>query len=192
MNSKLINVLVFVAGAAIGSAVTWKLIKTKYERIANEEIESVRDVYRKKRASAIKEEVSEGLKNGTMSISDARKAYAYANKIIDDEDYISDEEKEDDLMIDKPRVISPEEFGEEPDYATVTLYYYNDGILANTFDEAIDDIDAVVGEESLKHFGEYEDDSVFVRDDLIQTDYEILLDSRNFSDVIEGIERDDE
>ena len=39
------NVLIFAAGAAIGSAVTWKLIKTKYEQIANEEIESVKEFF---------------------------------------------------------------------------------------------------------------------------------------------------
>ena len=33
---------IFVAGAAVGSAVTWKLFKSKYEQIANEEIEEMR------------------------------------------------------------------------------------------------------------------------------------------------------
>ena len=45
MNCKFINVLMFAAGAAIGSAVTWKVVKTKYERIAQEEIESVKEAY---------------------------------------------------------------------------------------------------------------------------------------------------
>ena len=43
MKCKFINVLVFAAGAAIGSAVTWKVVKTKYERFAQEEIESVKE-----------------------------------------------------------------------------------------------------------------------------------------------------
>ena len=41
MNHKVANVLAFVAGAVIGSAITWKFVKTKYERIAQEEIDSV-------------------------------------------------------------------------------------------------------------------------------------------------------
>lgn len=45
MNKKLLSVLMFAVGAAIGSAVTWKVIKTKYEQIADEEIESVREEY---------------------------------------------------------------------------------------------------------------------------------------------------
>ena len=45
-------------------------------------------------------------------------------------------------------------------------------------------MDNVVGLESLAHFGEYEDDSVFVRNDRLKCDYEILLDQRTCSDVI--------
>ena len=36
MNNKLINAIIFVAGAAIGSAITWKIVKTKYEQIAKD------------------------------------------------------------------------------------------------------------------------------------------------------------
>ena len=46
MNKKLLTVLVFTVGAAIGSAVTWKLVKIKYEQIADDEIASVRDEYK--------------------------------------------------------------------------------------------------------------------------------------------------
>ena len=45
MNETMGKILIFVTGAAIGSAVTWKLVKTKYEQIAQAEIESVKEVY---------------------------------------------------------------------------------------------------------------------------------------------------
>ncbi len=35
----------------------------------------------------------------------------------------------------------------------------------------------------MEHFGEYEDDSVFVRNEENMCDYEILLDQRNFSEL---------
>ena len=48
MNCGILNkILIFSVGAAIGSVITWKLVKTKYERIAQEEIDSVKDVYSK-------------------------------------------------------------------------------------------------------------------------------------------------
>ena len=85
--------------------------------------------------------------------------------------------------MDEPYVISPEEFDENEDYNTVSLTYYADGVLTDERDNVIVDVDSIVGEDSLNHFGEYEDDSVFVRNDELQTDYEILLDTRNYGDI---------
>lgn len=45
MNRKIFNILLFTVGAAIGSAVTWKVVKTKYEQIVQEEIDSVKEEY---------------------------------------------------------------------------------------------------------------------------------------------------
>ena len=42
------KILIFAAGVAIGSAVTWKLIKDKYKKLADEEIASVKEVWNKK------------------------------------------------------------------------------------------------------------------------------------------------
>ena len=45
MNDTLSKVLIFVAGAAVGSVVTWRLVETKYKKIADEEIKSVKEVF---------------------------------------------------------------------------------------------------------------------------------------------------
>ena len=84
----------------------------------------------------------------------------------------------------KPYVISPEEFDTKDGYKTVSLSYYADGVLADDYDEVVEDVEKMVGKESLNHFGEYEDDSVFVRNDRMRTDFEILRDLRNYSDVV--------
>ena len=49
--------------------------------------------------------------------------------------------------------------------------------------QIIYNIEETVGD-ALEHFGEYEDDSVFVRNEENMCDYEILLDQRTYSDVI--------
>ena len=90
--------------------------------------------------------------------------------------------------MNKPYVISPEEFG-EADYNIVSLNYYADGVLANDFDEVVDDVENTVGEDFEEHFGDYEEDSVFVRNDELGLDYEILRDMRNFSDVVKNHSR---
>lgn len=95
-------------------------------------------------------------------------------------------------METNPYIIRPEEFGEDNDYETVSLTYYDDGVLTDEYDEILEDedVEEQVGKESLKHFGEYEDDSVFVRNDALQTDYEILLDHRKYYDVNPSKQRD--
>lgn len=41
----------------------------------------------------------------------------------------------------------------------------------------------MVGLDYYTHFGEYEDDSVYIRNDAMKCDFEILADNRKFSDV---------
>jgi hypothetical protein len=99
-------------------------------------------------------------------------------------DFSPEEVKEEPMSVDKPYVIAPEEFGDLDDYETISLTYYADQILADDNDVIVDDIEDVVGFDSLNSFGEYEDDSVFVRNDRLKCDYEILLDQRKYSSVI--------
>ena len=42
MKSSLSNLIMFTAGAAIGSVATWYFVKSKYEQIAQEEIEQAK------------------------------------------------------------------------------------------------------------------------------------------------------
>ena len=66
-----------------------------------------------------------------------------------------------------------------------SLTYTADGVLLDDMNEIVDDIEEVVGEDSLEHFGEYEDDPVYVRNDAKKCDYEILLDQRNYQEIFE-------
>ena len=45
--NKTVNFMIFVVGAAVGSIVTWRYIDKKYEQIAQEEIDSVNEVFAK-------------------------------------------------------------------------------------------------------------------------------------------------
>lgn len=193
MNGKLNNVFAFAVGALIGSAVTWKLMKTKYESLVQEEgdaedsttlewshigepIGNVEEV----------EETDEGVRfSATISKPDI---FAYAAKVdgLGYSDY-SNIKKGGASTMDKPKpyVIPPEEFGEN-EYETVSLTFYADKILTDDDNIPVEDIDNVVGHDSLTTFGRYEDDSVFVRNDYLQKDFEILLDPRKYLDIIKG------
>ena len=181
MNNTLSNIVIFTAGAIIGSVVTWKLVKTKYEQIAQEEIDEVREYYAKKVDEFTHKEESEDTAEVKPKIT--KEEYTEYANVINDLGYANITEEEVNKM-GKPYVITPEEYGDLDDYDLVSLTYYADGYLTDEQDNLIEDVDNVVGVDSLTHFGEYEDDSVFVRNDSCTTDYEILLDERNYLDVI--------
>ena len=43
------KLFIFIVGAAVGSIVTWKLVKDKYEKIADDAIEDVKRVFSKRK-----------------------------------------------------------------------------------------------------------------------------------------------
>ena len=86
---------------------------------------------------------------------------------------------------DKPYEITPQEFNEIEGYEVISLrYYVQDNTLADDNDELVDDIDSIVGEENLQKFGHYEDDCVYVRNDRMKCDYEILLDYGSYEENV--------
>lgn len=177
----------FTAGAIVGSVATWKFAKKKYEQIAQEEIDSVKAAFSKKvREEKIEPETKEP-EEETVSVAD------YAKKLKENgyTNYSSSEKRrEEDAVKEEartntkaPYVIPPENFGEFEDYDQISLTYYADHILTEG-DDLIEDVEGAVGFESLTHFGEYEDDSVYVRNDRLRVDYEILKDERTYSEVL--------
>jgi hypothetical protein len=100
------------------------------------------------------------------------------------------EEGVNDVENDEVYVISPDVYGDMDGYDTENLTYYADKVLAYDDGEIVKNVDELIREESLTHFGEFEDDSVFVRNEKLKTDYEILLDVRKYSEVSHLIDED--
>lgn len=192
MKEYISKALIFLTGIAVGAAISWKYAETKYKKIAEEEIKSVKETF-ENRLKNVKR--LEDVAKSVIDISEKEKQQKEVDlkeytDIIKHEEYvqtdqadISKDVKEGKIMADRPYIISPEEFGENPYYDTISLTYYSDKVLTDEDDIEIEDVDGLIGEDSLNHFGEYEDDSVFVRNDELQTDYEILLDERAYYDI---------
>lgn len=205
MNSKLLSFLAFVMGASVGSLATWKFVEKKYKQIAQEEIDSVKETYAKMRKDDLEAKQADLEEAKAKLHSDASEKVetpeVKPEEVKEYEDVIARHnytsysnninEKGGDVMTDRPYIIPPEDFGDYPDYETISLTYYNDKVLTDEYNEIVDDIDDLIGEDSLNHFGEYEDDSVFVRNDALKVDYEILLDSANYSDIAPQNQVDD-
>lgn len=169
------NVLIFIGGATVGSLVTWKFLEKKYIDLANEEIDSVVERFKEKEKK-IKTQVEN------------KKEF---NNIVNEEHYTSEEKvvseeiknMEDKLINNKTtdiQLIDPNEFGNMPKYDTKSWTFWNNDILTDEVDMIIENSDQIIGD-ALDHFDDYEDgDGVYVRNNKLKCDYEILKSEKDF------------
>ena len=196
MNCKFTNVLVFAVGAAIGSAVTYAVMKPKYERMIQEEVDAFKNDFVEcmTEMQAASEEESE-------EEDEARPSQINWDELedLDEEEFDPEDEALEEYaelvkqytneeggavtVAKNPYVISPFDFGEIDGYSRISLTYYADGVLEDDDQEVVTDIDELIGVGSLNTFGEYEDDSVFVRNERLRTDFEILKDYRTYAEA---------
>ena len=187
MNRKLSNVLLFTAGVAVGSLVTWRYFKSKYE-VVEDEIEE-----KTEEAEGESEEDDPEVLESKMSYKKPPlKEYV---KMVESNGYTPKthvEEVEEEIAngewgdkdVYEPFIIRPDEYGELHAYETLSLNYYADGVLTDELDNPIEDVESLVPADFADHFGEYDDNAVFVRNDNLECDYEILRDLRKFTDVV--------
>lgn len=198
MNITWNKVLWFAAGVAVGAVATNHFFKTKYERLYQEDVESVKRAFSTPQQSEPVEGDTESDIDDVLTNDPTPEEVEAYNEIITAQGYSSEPIVPDDSIgkevegVRRPYVISPAEFDTEDDYGVYSLTYYADGVLTDEQDNPIEDVDDMVGRDSLNHFGEYEDDSVHVRNERLQCDFEILRDLRNYSDVFRNGPRPDE
>lgn len=192
MNDKLSSVIIFCGGVFIGGFLTWDFFKTKYEKIADEEIASVKETFEHREPRPDKNyNVEEALKGNDTYINVSPGVAERVIQIIDSNGYrnysntaIETDKKGGtaDMELKQPYVITPEQYEDNVDYTKVSLTWYNDEVLEDDWGNVLDP-DDVIGSDALKTFGQYEKDSVFVRDDDEQIDYEVLLDTRSYKET---------
>jgi hypothetical protein len=197
--NKLGTVIAFLAGTAIGGMAAWRVANERYAKISEEDILSVKEAFRN-REQKLKDEIEE-LKSKlevTECLEEEEKVPSTILSTNEHQDkgdineyvrmvnrtkyaHTSVPQKED-HSVEAPYVISPEEFGEMDGYTQISLTYFeDDDILSDENGVIIDDPEEIVGD-ALNHFGDYEEDSVFVRSDPKRCDYEILKDLRSYAE----------
>lgn len=207
----LAKAFIFVAGATIGSAVTWKVLKNKYEQITQEEIKSVKEEYsrlsklmrmeidacRRVTEAHTEDEVtdSDDSIDDNNDFSEPENNQVEYHKLTSKYRGTPDESEnneegdgdgigDDDLpFINGPYVISPDEFASSPPgYSACPIDYYKDGILADGWGVKLN-IEETIGEDAINHFGDYVDDVVHVRNERTQIDYEVTRDPRTYKEA---------
>ena len=198
MNVTWNKVLWFAAGVAVGAVATNNFFKTKYERLYQEDVESVKRAFSAPQQSEPVEGDTEGDTEEVLASEPTPEEVEAYNEIITAQGYSTAPIIPDDSIgkevkgVKRPYVISPAEFDTEDDYEVYSLTYYADGVLTDEQNNPIENVDDMVGRDALNHFGEYSDDSVHVRNERMMCDFEILRDLSNYSDVFRNGPRPDE
>lgn len=172
----LTKILLFTAGAGIGSAVTYKILTTKYDKLIQEEIDSVKESF--SRGDHVEsDEDNDDDDNEIETINDIINQNGY---VTESSDKVVKEE-EDGKEMKEPYVISPDEFGDS-DYPVISLWYYTDGIVTNDAGKIIANVEELIGSDFASHFDEYEDDpdTVYVQNDEQGIVYEVMKEYQAF------------
>lgn len=203
----LIYVAVFAAGAAIGSAITWKYVKDKYERIMQEDFEQRRydgnkndseesnDISEDEPTEEVerKEEVDLSNYNSLASNykgDDPQKTnYTAYTRKEKQYPYLAERDRQrleaDNVDIESIESIIPDEFGEYMSYEQITLIQYADGVMADEDDNIITNPEELLGDDYEDHFGENDDpDTCYFRNHKIKAEYEVIRDDRRFEEVV--------
>ena len=207
------TILIVIASAGISGSAGYFIAKKKYEKKADEEIESVKKAfnehlneltksgekidipmtrngyskYSKKKSSekkTKKESDREPLPTDPVVVDnyiDYSAPYRTSSKNVKTEKKFVEDEKGA-ASNDEPYIISPDDFMASS-YESSTLLYYADGVLADSDNNVISSYIGLIGPKALNSFGQYQEDTVFVRNDKLKTDFEIILDTREFSKI---------
>ena len=183
-------ILAFSAGGAIGATVAYKLLEEKYERIAQEKIKSIKEAYTVPRI--IEDETNMPVED----IPESNNAIEHQTIV---QEYISDDPSQpvpqytdyttmatkpvEFVDDDEPYVIEPITAGDD-DYEITTYTLYGDGVLADEMNMPVEDISGTVGRDYAEHFGEYDDEAVYIRNDRLRTDFEVLREGRTYAELM--------
>lgn len=94
-----------------------------------------------------------------------------------------------------PYLVSSEEwYLTEQQYAKTTLTYYQGSkTLADDKQSILPNMKYLIGEDAVNHFGYDKDNpqTVFVRNDKLKADFEVILDVRTYNEAVFGIDPED-
>jgi hypothetical protein len=210
----IIAIASLAAGSVIGYFTATTVLRAKYEEELRVQIEKTKEFYAKleekkqfqtpgEAADAlIPEEAKKTLADAVTAMTNYRGEKPPDRKKVVEEmienifshetvtTEITDDEKD---LRDRrtPYILEKDEYLEsDSDFNQTTVTYYaGDETLADERDDIIEDIDKVVGLANLQRFGHGSGDPrvLYVRNELLEIDYEILLHEDKYKDLVAGM-----
>lgn len=173
------DLVMFLFGGGAGAALTYFLMKDKVQK----ELDILHDEFKERteKEELKKEEEAPKIKQDDEDILQAAKVLAKERY-----EYKTDP----DLNVSVPHVIPLDEFATLDGYGTRSLTYYEDGVVTDENDDPIDEPSKIIGDDYISRFKVADADVVYVRNDLLENDYEIVRcpDPYSYDDVDEMLE----
>lgn len=205
-----------IVSLAAGSATTYFLIKkqleAKYEQLAAKEIAEAKQfyaaLYKREEFSSplvvasellgdVKPDLKDVVDNDILKAAVALRSYQGSEPVgnsarnVFDHDGGPDDNLPDPADQDVPYVIKQSTYMEnDVGHTQCTLTYFaGDQTLVDEREQIVDDVDDMVGEDNLERFGQKSKDPnvVYVRNDVTQMDFEILLSQGKYSEEVAGL-----
>lgn len=201
MYSKLFTgIIAGAVGAIIGATVTHVYEQKRYSQLVEEEIEKTKTLYcqeKDKEPKAVmldltKDEVT--VKSMPQDKKDygnvlANAGYLSKPSYADYTQYSKPEQNttpvtETDISNDVPILIAPEIYGQLEDYDMQELVYYKDGVITDEDGDILEleKVKELVGSDFASHFGDYDDNSIYVMNDTNKTYYQVIAEPFNYGD----------
>lgn len=176
MNTAIIRrIIYFGLGVGVGVAATNRHYRLKYEDIAMDEIDSVREMYDRTHGSGMMED--ECLDNVDTSNQPVDVGIS-EDYLGEDYDELVEDYKTADIGMSKLYPIDDETFLNTPTgYEVITLEFYEVDEVLTEDGERIDDAHEILGYWDVNTlFLEYEDgaDTAYVRNEILKIDYEVV------------------
>lgn len=178
----------FLGGVAIGFYASYKYNHDKFEAEKNSYVQSVINSFDTRleaiKSKYVKDDKEDKDSYGSKNSDTLKKDLSTLTDKIEEAEYVdytdySNEDTPFEIMpepADEPYVVSPNDYASATDFDNQTLYYFSDDdIVTDTDETIIDNYVDLIGPDALNHFGEYEEDSVIVRNEKLRCDYEIIL-----------------
>lgn len=178
-------------GTIIGSVVTYILMKKHCEEYIHEELrlarehETAKDSVKKEPA---KKQTEESKKDSDTVVLNNETSQKIA-KGSEPKDYTVYSKGKEERMTS---LITSERFAtEEPDFEKISLSFYEtEGILADMYGDIVD-IDSSIGMKAVSYFELLHQDVIYIRNEKLKIDYEIVLEHESYNEKYNEGLRDD-
>ena len=167
----------YILGIATGILLVKERMARKYRKLADAEVESVKEAFNHKAEQTETEWKEEVKKAAARREEEAKRINEIYKNLLETHKYAPEEEED-------AVYISPDEYGDEPDYESATVIFYEASGVFVEDDTGIplddEEWESMLGCGVAKQFGKYEDDRVCVRNDKRKKYYEVLLEEGEY------------